>query len=189
MVLVALGRPIGQPRGRLVSCRPRWRRRCGRCPVMGGRRGCSGAGIAVCWCCPRGAGRPLQGGGRLHGFLGAPTAAQTALAFRQAIWRKPDPEWTVCRLPSVLYSDHGPDFTGAHIAGGGRLDGIDLSRADLVLLDQHLGLLGLIRVVPGTRGSGYTVTSLCAISAAAGCSAPAPCHAAAGSPLNALGRW
>ena len=39
-----------------------------------------------------------------------------------------------------------------------RLDGIDLSRADLVLLDAHLGLLGLIRVVPGTRGSGYTVT-------------------------------
>ena len=39
-----------------------------------------------------------------------------------------------------------------------RLDGIDLTRADLELLDAHLGLLGLIRVVPGTRGSGYTVT-------------------------------
>lgn len=48
-------------------------------------------------------------------FLGAPTAAQTALAFRQAVWRKPDPAWTVCGLPSVLYSDHGPDFTGAPI--------------------------------------------------------------------------
>ena len=39
-----------------------------------------------------------------------------------------------------------------------RLDGIDLTRADLELLDAHLGLLGLIRVVPGTRGTGYTVT-------------------------------
>ena len=39
-----------------------------------------------------------------------------------------------------------------------RLDGIDLTRADLELLDAHLGLLGLIRVIPGSRGSGYTVT-------------------------------
>ena len=35
-----------------------------------------------------------------------------------------------------------------------RLDGIELTRADLELLDAHLGLLGLIRVVPGTRGRG-----------------------------------
>jgi len=39
-----------------------------------------------------------------------------------------------------------------------RLDGIDLTLDDLDLLDRHLGLLGLIRVVPGTRGTGYTVT-------------------------------
>ena len=39
-----------------------------------------------------------------------------------------------------------------------RLDGIDLTRNDLALLDAHLGLLGLIRVVPGTRGTGHTVT-------------------------------
>lgn len=39
-----------------------------------------------------------------------------------------------------------------------RLDGIDLTRDDLTLLDEHPGLLGLIRVVPGTRGSAYTVT-------------------------------
>lgn len=48
-------------------------------------------------------------------FLGAPTAAQTALAFRQAVWRKPDPQWTVCGLPATLYSDHGSDFTSSHI--------------------------------------------------------------------------
>ena len=49
-------------------------------------------------------------------FLGAPTAAQTALAFRQAVWRKSDPQWAVCGLPAALYSDHGADFTGTHIA-------------------------------------------------------------------------
>ena len=39
-----------------------------------------------------------------------------------------------------------------------RLDGIDLTCADLELLDTHLDLLGLIRVNPGRRGRGYTVT-------------------------------
>ena len=28
--------------------------------------------------------------------LGAPSALQTALALRQAIWREADPPWTVC---------------------------------------------------------------------------------------------
>jgi putative transposase len=49
-------------------------------------------------------------------FLGDPTALQTALALRQAIWRKTDPAWQVCGLPAVLYSDHGGDFTSDHIA-------------------------------------------------------------------------
>ena len=49
-------------------------------------------------------------------FLGAPTAAQTALAFRQAVWRKADPQWAVCGLPAELYSDHVADYTGTHIA-------------------------------------------------------------------------
>jgi putative transposase len=40
-------------------------------------------------------------------FLGDPTALQTALALRQAVWRKADPGWTVCGLPAALYSDHG----------------------------------------------------------------------------------
>ena len=47
--------------------------------------------------------------------LGAPSALQTALALRQAIWRKTDPAWTVCGLPEVLYSDHGSDFTSHHL--------------------------------------------------------------------------
>ena len=49
-------------------------------------------------------------------FLGDPTALQTALALRQAIWRKADPAWPVCGLPAALYSDHGADFTSDHIA-------------------------------------------------------------------------
>jgi len=40
-------------------------------------------------------------------FLGDPTAAQTALALRQAISRKSDPQWPVCGIPATLYSDHG----------------------------------------------------------------------------------
>ena len=60
--------------------------------------------------------RPLPGDRRFTVFLGDPTALQTALALRQAIWRKGDPAWQVCGLPAVLYSDHGGDFTSDHIA-------------------------------------------------------------------------
>lgn len=50
-------------------------------------------------------------------FLGfqAPTALQTALTLRQAIWRKDDPRWHVCGIPRVFYTDHGSDFTSRHI--------------------------------------------------------------------------
>lgn len=44
-------------------------------------------------------------------FLGAPSAVNTALALRQAIWHKPEPDWPVCGIPDVLYTDHGSDFT------------------------------------------------------------------------------
>ncbi len=47
--------------------------------------------------------------------LGAPSALQTALALRQAIWRKADPAWHVCGIPSVFYTDHGSDFTSRHL--------------------------------------------------------------------------
>jgi putative transposase len=44
-----------------------------------------------------------------------PSAIQTALALRQAIWRKPQPGWHVCGIPRVLYTDHGSDFRSQHI--------------------------------------------------------------------------
>jgi putative transposase len=48
-------------------------------------------------------------------FLGAPTALQTALALRQAIWSKPHAVWPVCGIPDVLHVDHGSDFTSTHL--------------------------------------------------------------------------
>ena len=44
-----------------------------------------------------------------------PSAPQTALALRRAIWRKAEPGWTVCGIPEMLYTDHGCDFTSRHI--------------------------------------------------------------------------
>ena len=48
-------------------------------------------------------------------FVDAPSAFQTSLALRQAIWRKADPLWAVCGIPDVLYVDHGSDFTSKHL--------------------------------------------------------------------------
>lgn len=48
-------------------------------------------------------------------FLEDPSAVQTALAFRQAIWHKTDPRWPVCGLPAAFYVDNGGDFAGTHI--------------------------------------------------------------------------
>jgi putative transposase len=45
----------------------------------------------------------------------SPSAIQTALALRQAIWRKERPGWSVCGIPAILYTDHGSDFTSSHI--------------------------------------------------------------------------
>jgi putative transposase len=45
----------------------------------------------------------------------APSAIQTALALRQAIWRKAQAGWHVCGIPQVLYTDHGSDFTSRHL--------------------------------------------------------------------------
>lgn len=50
-------------------------------------------------------------------FLGAPSAVNTALALRQAIWHKADPAWPMCGLPDVLYVDHGSDFISHQLAG------------------------------------------------------------------------
>jgi putative transposase len=48
-------------------------------------------------------------------FLEAPTTLPTALAFRQALWRKPQAAWPVCGLPDVLYVDYGSDCTSTHL--------------------------------------------------------------------------
>ncbi|MFP5380546.1 MAG: DDE-type integrase/transposase/recombinase, partial [Vicinamibacteria bacterium] len=47
--------------------------------------------------------------------LDAPSAMNTALALRHAIWRKSEPGWHVCGIPDVFYTDHGSDFTSRHI--------------------------------------------------------------------------
>jgi putative transposase len=48
-------------------------------------------------------------------FTGAPSAMNTALALRQAIWRKTDPAWAMCGVPDILHVDHGSDFTSHHL--------------------------------------------------------------------------
>ena len=47
--------------------------------------------------------------------LHAPSSIQTALALRQAVWRKGDPHWSVCGIPETFYNDHGSDFTSHHL--------------------------------------------------------------------------
>lgn len=48
-------------------------------------------------------------------FVGSPSALNTSLALRQAIWRKPNADWPVCGIPDVLHVDHGSDFTSIHL--------------------------------------------------------------------------
>ncbi|PTW62654.1 putative transposase [Breoghania corrubedonensis] len=48
-------------------------------------------------------------------FLGSPSALNTSLALRQAIWRKPQTDWPVCGIPDLLHVDHGADFTSIHL--------------------------------------------------------------------------
>lgn len=45
----------------------------------------------------------------------APSAYQTALTLRQAIWGKGDPAWPVCGIPDTFYTDHGSDFMSKHL--------------------------------------------------------------------------
>jgi putative transposase len=70
--------------------------------------------------------------------LAAPSALQTALALRQAIWRKADPAWHVCGIPQTLYSDHGSDFTSRHM--------------DQVCADLHIQLVHSTAGSPQGRG-------------------------------------
>lgn len=45
----------------------------------------------------------------------APSALQTSLALRQAIWRKAEAHWHVCGIPDIFYTDHGSDFISLHM--------------------------------------------------------------------------
>lgn len=47
--------------------------------------------------------------------LQAPSALNTALALRQAIWKKEKSAWQICGIPQILYTDHGSDFMSNHI--------------------------------------------------------------------------
>jgi putative transposase len=70
--------------------------------------------------------------------LDAPSALQTALALRQAIWRKSVPAWPLCGIPGVLHSDHGSDFTSDHL--------------DQVCVDLHIRLIHSTAGIPQGRG-------------------------------------
>ncbi len=71
-------------------------------------------------------------------YLEDPSALQTALALRQAIWRKAEPSWAVCGLPDVLYTDHGSDVTSHHL--------------EQVAADLHVRLTFSTPGVPQGRG-------------------------------------
>jgi transposase InsO family protein len=45
----------------------------------------------------------------------SPSAAQTALALRQAIWRKSEAHWIIFGIPEALCTDNGSDFTSAYL--------------------------------------------------------------------------
>nr|WP_322791113.1 Mu transposase C-terminal domain-containing protein [Mesorhizobium tianshanense] len=47
--------------------------------------------------------------------LDAPSVLNTALALRQGIWRKSNPDWIVSGVPEQLYVDNGSDFISEHI--------------------------------------------------------------------------
>jgi putative transposase len=68
----------------------------------------------------------------------APSTIQTALTLRQAIWRKPLPQWKIFGIPATFYTDHGRDFTSDHL---------EQVRADL-----HMGLVFSEPGMPRGRG-------------------------------------
>src|SRR6266568_3622176 len=70
--------------------------------------------------------------------LHAPSSIQTALAVRQAIWRKGDPHWSVCGIPETFYTDHGSDFTSHHL--------------EQVAADLHMAVVFSIAGKPRGRG-------------------------------------
>ena len=116
--------------------------------------------------------------------LGAPSALQTALALRQAIWRKADPGWTVCGLPEVLYSDHGSDFKSHHL--------------EQVAADLRIQLINSTAGVPQGRGKierlfGTITTELlpelCGFLPPSGAGPPSPPRLSLAELDAALGHW
>lgn len=47
--------------------------------------------------------------------LDYPCSMNTALALRQAIWKKNNPRWLVSGIPQILYTDNGSDFISEQI--------------------------------------------------------------------------
>ncbi len=45
----------------------------------------------------------------------SPSAIQTSLALHQAIWPKTQPNWHICGIPDVFYTDNGSDFISKHL--------------------------------------------------------------------------
>lgn len=45
----------------------------------------------------------------------APSAIQTSLTLRQAIWKKENRNWQMCGIPENFYTNHGSDFTSSHL--------------------------------------------------------------------------
>jgi len=70
--------------------------------------------------------------------LQAPSALHTALALRQAIWRKSEAGWHVCGVPGDFYTDHGSDFTSRHL--------------EQVAADLHMRLVFSLPGAPRGRG-------------------------------------
>ncbi|WP_459503844.1 transposase [Bacillus sp. C1] len=44
-----------------------------------------------------------------------PSAIHTSLVLHQAIWKKSNPDWQICGIPEIFYTDHGSDFTSNHL--------------------------------------------------------------------------
>ena len=45
----------------------------------------------------------------------SPSVVRTALALRQAIWRKAEAHWIIFGIPEIFYTDNGSDFTSTHL--------------------------------------------------------------------------
>ena len=95
----------------------------------------------------------------------APSALNTSLALRQAIWRKDDPRWHICGIPQTFYTDCGSDFTSQHL--------------EQVSADLHMGLTHSIPGEPRGRGRierfFQTVQHMLRVRATGLCASPGSC--------------